>query len=344
MKLTPGELYFIRERDKQTNEISRYVKIGLVKEKDDRASKERALEHQTGNPRELLIHAVVKTPAISEIENIVHGLFAPERVSGEWFDFSDAKLKEAITTAQELADEANLYEDEMRSAAKLAKQISSSEIIEPSTEALAWHGAFLRAEAISKYCNDFASSMKDIFRKKAEEKPESVQHFATFRERKDRQVFDATSFELAHPDLFQQFTKTTTRVAARLTWTRPKDFNRSIEVLNPELHEYGKALEPLIESARNGELSSETLHKRYLRILGFEAKASWQLEVAKANIQFLCSTHGGIDGICKWPRAEKVTKTFDEPAFIEAFPDIAKQFMVSESQTAALIIDPKQGY
>ena len=108
MKLTPGELYFIRERDKQTSEISRYVKIGLVKEKDDRASKERALEHQTGNPRELLIHAVIKTPAISEIENIVHGLFAPERVSGEWFDFSEAKLKEAMATAQELADEANL--------------------------------------------------------------------------------------------------------------------------------------------------------------------------------------------------------------------------------------------
>ena len=98
MKLTPGELYFIRERDKQTKEISRYVKIGLVKEKDDRASKERALEHQTGNPRELLIHKVIKTPAISEIENIVHGLFATERVSGEWFDFSESKLQEAIDT------------------------------------------------------------------------------------------------------------------------------------------------------------------------------------------------------------------------------------------------------
>jgi hypothetical protein len=345
MKLTPGELYFIRERDKQTNEISRYVKIGLVKEKNDRAAKERALEHQTGNPRELLIHAVIKTPAISEIEKIVHGLFAPERVSGEWFDFSDVKLREAISTAQELANEANLYADEMRNAAKLAKQISSNEVIQPNTEALAWHGAFLRAEAISKYCNDFASSMKDIFRKKAEQRPESVQRFATFRERKDKLVFDAASFKLVHPDLFQQFTKKSKPVvSSRLTWTRPKDFNRAIEVLHPELYEYGKSLEPQIASARNGTLDSETLHKCYLKILGFEARASWQLEIAKANIQFLCSTHGGIDGICKWTRAEKETKSFDEPEFIKAFPDIAKQFMVSESQTAALIIDPRQGY
>jgi hypothetical protein len=187
--------------------------------------------------------------------------------------------------------------------------------------------------------------MKDIFRKKAEQRPESVQHFATFRERKDRLVFDAASFKLAHPDLFQQFTKKSKPVvSSRLTWTRPKDFNRAIEVLHPELYEYGKSLEPQIVSARNGTLDSETLHKCYLKILGFEARASWQLEIAKANIQFLCSTHGGIDGICKWTRAEKETKSFDEPEFIKAFPDIAKQFMVSESQTAALIIDPRQGY
>ena len=344
MKLTPGELYFIRERDKQTREISRYVKIGLVKEKDDRASEERALEHQTGNPRELLIHKVVKTPAVSEIENIVHGLFATERVNGEWFDFSEAKLNEAIATAQDLADEAILYENEMRSASRLTKELSDGELLSPSTEALAWHGAFLRAEAVSKFCEEYASSMKVVFRKKAESKPESVEHFATFRERKDRLVFDTTLFELSHPDLYLQFTKTTSRVAARLTWTRPKEFNRSIEILNPELHEYGRSLEPLIEKAKNGKIESETLHKHYLRVLGFEARASWQLEVAKANIQFLCSTHSGIDGICKWPRVEKITKSFDEAAFIVAFPDIAKQFMVTESQTAALIIDPKQGY
>jgi hypothetical protein len=344
MKLTPGELYFIRERDKQTKEVSRYVKIGLVKEKDDRASKERALEHQTGNPRELLIYKVIKTPAISEIENIVHGLFATERVNGEWFDFSDSKLQEAIATAQDLADEAILYEVEMRSAGKLARELSDGQLIDPTIEALAWHGAFLRAEAVSKYCNEFASSMKEIFRKKVEDTPEAVEHFATYRERKDRSIFDATSFEIAHPDLFQQFTKTTSRVAPRLTWTRPKDFNKSIEKLNPDLHVYGGSLVPLIEQARSGKIDGETLHKHYLRILGFEARASWQLEVAKANIQFLCSTHEGIDGICKWSRVEKVTKSFDEAAFVEAFPDIAKLFMITESQSAALIIDPKQGY
>ena len=343
MKLTPGELYFIRERDKQTKEISRYVKIGLVKENDDRASRERALEHQTGNPRELLIHKVIKTPAISEIENIVHGLFATERVSGEWFDFTDKKLAEAIETAQNLADEAHLYEQEIRAAAKLGKVLSTQEIIKPSTEALAWHGAFLRAEAIGKYCTEFAEGMKDVFRE-AIQRAEAVEHFAVMRVRKDRKIFDPVAFELEYPDLYIQFTKPTKKIAPRLTWTRPKDFDKSISRLNPELHSYGTSLKGLIEQTREGKLSKEVLHKHYLRLLGFGARASWELDIAKANVQTICGDSAGIEGICKWSRVEKETKSFDKSAFIEAFPDIAEKFMHLESQSAALIIDPMQGY
>ena len=77
---------------------------------------------------------------------------------------------------------------------------------------------------------------------------------------------------------------------------------------------------------------------------GIAADLDKILEIAKANVQFLCGANGGIEGICKWPRVEKVTKTFDQPAFIEAFPDIAAQFMSLQSQTSAFIVDPKQGY
>lgn len=343
MKLTPGELYFIRERDKQTKEVSRYVKIGLVKEKDDRASEQRALEHQTGNPRELLIHTVIKTPAISAIENIVHGLFATERVNGEWFDFTESKLTEAIETAQNLADEAILYENEIQTAEKLAKEVSDSNIVEPTTEALAWHGAFLRAEAIGKFCTEYADGMKEVFRESIEAE-EEVEHIATYRERKDRKVFDPVAFELEYPDLFVQFTKVSHRITPRLTWTRPKDFDKSISKLHPELFAYGDTLNGLTDKARDGQITKEQLHKHYLRLLGFKARADWELEIARANIQTLCGNAGGIDGVCKWSRIDKETRSFDQIAFIEAFPDIAEKFMHIETQSPSLIIDPKQGY
>ena len=85
MKLTPGEIYFVRERDVKSGEISPYVKIGIVREgaKGPRTSEERLLEHQTGNPRELFLHEVIATPAVEEIETRLHRAFAEHGVSGE---------------------------------------------------------------------------------------------------------------------------------------------------------------------------------------------------------------------------------------------------------------------
>jgi hypothetical protein len=81
MNLTPGELYFIGETDILTKKESLYIKIGLVRENYNRTSEARAFEHQTGNPRQLHVAKVVKAHAISEVENIIHKLYAPHRIN-----------------------------------------------------------------------------------------------------------------------------------------------------------------------------------------------------------------------------------------------------------------------
>ena len=96
INLTPGEIYFIREKDLLTKEVSSYVKVGLVREGEDRGSEERASEHQTGNPRQLFVEKIVKTEAVSAVENMLHDHFANQRVSGEWFDFDNVQLQECI--------------------------------------------------------------------------------------------------------------------------------------------------------------------------------------------------------------------------------------------------------
>ena len=103
MKLTAGEIYFIRETDKLTKRESSYIKIGLIREGEDRTSEDRALEHQTGNPRELHVFEKVQTHAVSEVENILHHFYANSRVSGEWFNLTPDLLTEAIDKARELA-------------------------------------------------------------------------------------------------------------------------------------------------------------------------------------------------------------------------------------------------
>ena len=59
-----GFIYFMTERDLFGYPCGPYVKIGLVKGNDDgRSSFERRKEHQTGNPREIIIEAEVETHA-----------------------------------------------------------------------------------------------------------------------------------------------------------------------------------------------------------------------------------------------------------------------------------------
>jgi len=82
--MTPGELYINRDRDFKTGEWGPYVKIGIVRE--DRDSENRASEHQTGNPREVVLLHTFLSPMVDRLETLLHNIFSTRRVSGEWFE------------------------------------------------------------------------------------------------------------------------------------------------------------------------------------------------------------------------------------------------------------------
>jgi len=66
---TPGHLYFLSEMDVLRNERTPYIKIGIVK--NERTSKDRIFEHQTGNPRKIHLEKELETPFVSNIETII---------------------------------------------------------------------------------------------------------------------------------------------------------------------------------------------------------------------------------------------------------------------------------
>ena len=64
----PGQLYINRDRDYFSGELGDYVKIGIVKEHETRGSEERRGEHQTGNPREVVIIREFKSRMVEHLE------------------------------------------------------------------------------------------------------------------------------------------------------------------------------------------------------------------------------------------------------------------------------------
>ena len=95
-----GFIYFMTERDLFGYPCGSYVKIGLVKGNEEgRSSLERRKEHQTGNPRKIVVEDEVKTFAqVSTLESLVHQRLAKNRIHGEWFNFG----KDGISTYVEL--------------------------------------------------------------------------------------------------------------------------------------------------------------------------------------------------------------------------------------------------
>ncbi len=102
-----GEVYFIGERDRSTGKLTENVKIGMVGERGD--SSGRLMQHQTGNPRDLVLHHVVETPAPFWVENGLHQRLNGLRVRAEWHRLEGKDLEDAVRLAEFLAGESFVH-------------------------------------------------------------------------------------------------------------------------------------------------------------------------------------------------------------------------------------------
>jgi len=356
MKLTPGEIYFIRELDVHSGIETPFIKIGLVREKkeDDRWSEDRAGEHQTGNPRKLFVDSVIKTTAVAEIENILHYLHADDRVHGEWFEFSEEKFAQVKQIARDLVETAANNAENFRKAEALGKHASSNEILRPNQTMREWHQKFIKSDIRLNHCKSLQDAIKKIFvaelfvpedPKEQIERQEELSPFVKVQEKKMKSKFDVKAFAISRPDLYEEF--------SQIEISKPKgsfliqkltnqDFPLSI--IDPKLSEYSEQALSTIEDFKLGKKTESDLHTVTLKLRGFEAKASWDKEIAKVNLQVFCGTNTGIEGICKWNRKPQEKRIFDENAFLEAHPRIAANFMVSAKSGTSVVVEKKRAY
>ena len=357
MNIKGGELYFIREVDLRTNELTPFVKIGIVRDKksgDKRTSEDRALEHQTGNPRKLLVDTIFETPSVHEIENIIHSLYAEERIYGEWFDFTDEKFQASKNMALELVQTAIANREKFELADSLSLIASKGELIKPSSEILDWHSKLLAAEVRVKECLALQTEIKNAFKTiiaapvktgTQMEKQEALAPFVEVQAKRPRLEFDLDAFIEARPELYAEFTKVV-RSAPKgsFTITRPKDLVFELSKIDIALFQYSNEVKEELVKYQTGKVSQEELHTASLKLLGFEAKASWDKEIAQANLKSYCRDYAGIEGLCKWKRESKETLSFDKAALIEAHPKIAEKFMTEVEVAPAIIMQKKRAY
>lgn len=289
MSNVAGEIYFIAEEPSLTAPQVR-VKIGLVREnKKNRDSKDRLMDHQTGNPRNLVLVDAIRTARVSHVENSLHQRYASRRGIGEWFQLSKAELDSAIAECSDLAAQQSAHLPVIQQADALTHSTRNDVVVAASEEAIEWH----RSLKIAKASESIFVQLKSKYKERVEMAHEAgfdVNGFAAVT--RSRQRLDSWLKE-HHKDAYQNCKRPSKSA-------RFKDIGPEVKpALVPDHIELAEEFSAKI-SESNPQTGFEEVHRLYLETR--RPSAIWKEEknLAIAHLKVLCGFNQGIENLCEW--------------------------------------------
>lgn len=326
MKLTGGEIYFIKEFDVLTKVETSYVKIGRVNEDEEekRSSTERALEHQTGNPRKLSVFHVLETPLVSSVENKLHRYYAKNRISGEWFEMTPELLKAAIGQAAMFAEIAKKDFEVLSAADSLDVQLSTESILEPTEILEGLRVSLLNSKLKLKTCEEIDDAYKELVAAIAKTEPGS-DHLATKVIKAPKREFNKEAFEKAYPELWSEFQTVSESISRKFTLV-VRGHKAELENIDYDLDVFKLHFESELMSVKEKKHRIEDLQDLYFDLRILHSAISWDCEVLEAKLKVECGTAKEIRDICKWTRVMKKKISFDKERLKSNYPDLWAEF------------------
>jgi hypothetical protein len=335
----PGEIYFIREREVETGVLTPLVKIGLVRSSENRGSYDRLREHQTGNPRPLVLSesSVVPTDAVDYVEVQLHRRLAARRVTGEWFRFdSDDELDQAISLARILSHEMSEHRPLFEKAEELKSTPDNGATTAPSELAQEAARNLVLAEWKVDQCKELEDSIRGGL-KSAIETGKDVKGAASIGSRTYRPKFDKGRFQEDHAELYQEFLVSSTAWYQR--FLVDSKFRKSIDPAEDsssrEFIDDINRVRALVGEVYSGD-HAYLLNEPQVQLTALKGLADWEQALAEVRLKVECGTNLGLNALCKWSRRETERYTFDEVAFREKHPDLFYSYM-TELETSSYV-------
>jgi hypothetical protein len=338
--LTPGQLYFINEQDIKTGARSNYYKIGIVRNAEGRDSKNRLLEHQTGNPRKLCVVETLNMPAVEYIETNLHYLFARNRVMGEWMEFTPDELQAAIVKANELKIEMEANLPDIKKAEELKDVVSNGIKLAPTHDSEYWYAVIQDHKEIIAYCND-ALAKYDEYLRSAIDKGVNISGVAKLQKRAGAKKFDLKLFADKYPELYKRYSTNETEIKGSFRITPAKDWQQDLSAINSEQVDLITDFVSLLDVADHSLESGFALHEKHLSTLEALQYCEWKTEMANIKLRALTGEYDGIEGICTWKREKKPFIHFDKDSVQKKHPDEYNECVVEGKATEALVVEPK---
>ena len=346
ISLKGGNIYFLRERDYLSGEVSPYVKIGLVR--DNKPTEDRIAEHQTGNPRQILDYKTLESPFVEYLETQLHYRFAHRWISGEWFLLDPEELRSAICEAESLISEFRKQEESIAYSIELSKKISKSAEREPNEQEKSTWEELCKI----KLRKDELEASKTILKAQLSSKlnsASSIDGILSVISKTPPPSFNVKLFEEIHPEIYQTYCNLNKTTLSGPFSIRGK---KQLKTENPSLYgakdaarEQAKQLEldALGDSVeRNNEI--EALHAEYIDIQRDLYINDWKYQSLEAQLKVAVDQTEGLIGLCGWKRIMQTKTVFNLNQFKSERADLYKEFMTTRQPTIAVSINTWRPY
>ena len=324
-----GEVYFIREQDRSTGKLTENVKIGMVSKQGE--SSNRLKQHQTGNPRDLILHHVVVTPAPFWVENGLHQRLDGVRVRAEWHRLEDKDLENAIRLAEVLAGESFEHIPFIDEQERLKLCVSNGEILDATVESSEWQIRLSKAKAQLDCVNNLKDKYKEVISGMSQDEIEQGQQEDLFHIEHYTDIkFDLDGFTKKYPDLIEKFTFSETKIKQRLS---PKYLDFEISEIDPSLESFSGEFLALCDRVSKREIDFSSLRELESDLQFRENVLSWEKEISTSHLATICGIANGIKDQLTWKRSEETTSSLDKDLLESSHSEQYNEFVSAEIKT-----------
>ena len=324
-----GEVYFIGERDRSTGKLTDNVKIGMVGAKGD--SGDRLKGHQTGNPRDLVLHHVVETPAPFWVENGLHQRLNGLRVRAEWHRLDTKGLEEAVRLAEVLAGESFVHIPFIDQQEHLRTCLSDGTKLDPSDDSTMWHERLNRAKAQLDRIDDLKEAYSGIIDAMSpfeieQAELEDIVHLEYYTDVK----FDLEGFSAKYPELISKYTISETKIGGNIT---PRYSDLQVSEIDPGLETFSNNFLSLCGKVSKKDAVLGDMSDLQAELQFRENVISWEREISTAHLVSICGLASGITDQLTWNRVAKTKTSLDKDALESNHSEEYSKFVTAEMKT-----------
>ena len=297
-----GSVYFMVEKDLFGYDCGPYVKIGLVSDNEfGRTSANRRDEHQTGNPREIIIKDEVKTNAsVSSLEALVHQRLSTKRIHGEWFSYDLEGINPYVQITKEINQKLESQLENENSIFELGQIEDNGKEIKPNHEIL---DLFEELKIIQERIHSLKLK-KQLLELKLKtysgEIPHNIKDICFYEISKPVKRFDSKKFKSDHPNIVKEISKEIIIPRFTLKNRMKKVINNQFKELLDICKTHNLKKKTFQELDRNKD--TEALHAEWLYHHSCLQPLSLEKTYFENKLKLFTGENSSIEGICNWNR------------------------------------------